>query len=177
MLSLRPCVLMLCLLLGAARGWAEEALPACPAGLTPEAVLQQLNALRAEARHCGMAARAAAPALVWDLRLAAAAEAYAGELAQRDALSHVGLRARSLRERLSTAGYLMKSAGENLAAGPERLDDVLQHWLASAAHCENLMAPELSDAGLACVAAPGRYQRFWVLLLGRGPRSSPDRSP
>jgi len=176
-MSLRPCVLVLCLLLAAARCWAEEALPACPAGLTPELVLQRLNALRAEPRPCGGAERAAAPALRWDLRLAAAAEAYAGELAQRDTLSHVGLRAHSLRERLSAAGYLMSSAGENLAAGPESLDDALQIWLASAAHCQNLMAPELVDAGLACVAAPGRYQRFWVLHLGRSPRSSPDRSP
>jgi len=166
-----------CLAFWALAATAQGEAPACPAGLTPEVVLQRLNALRAEPRHCGAAARAAALALRWDLRLAAAAEAYAGELAQRDAISHVGSQGRSLRERLGAAGYLMSSVGENLAAGPEQLDDALQIWLASAAHCQNLMAPELVDAGLACVAAPGRYQRFWVLLLARSPRSSPDRSP
>lgn len=170
-------VLLLCLLLGALRAWGQEEARACPAGLDSTTVLQRLNALRAEPRACGSSERAAAPALRWDERLARSTEVYAGELAQRDTLSHVGLRARSLRERLAAVGYLMSSAGENLAAGPESLDDALQIWLASPAHCENLMAPELVDAGLACVAAPGRYQRFWVLHLGRSPRSSPDRSP
>jgi len=166
-----------CLAFWALAATAQGEAPACPAGLTPEVVLQRLNALRAEPRHCGAAARAAALALRWDLRLAAAAEAYAGELAQRDAISHVGSQRRSLRERLSATGYLMSSAGENLAAGPESLDDALQHWLSSPAHCDNLMAPDLPDLGLACAAAPGHYQRFWVLLLARSPRSSPDRSP
>lgn len=157
----------LCLAFWALGAAAQGEAPTCPAGLTPEVVLQRLNALRAEPRSCGSSARAAAPALRWDERLARSAEVYAGELAQRDTLSHLGLRARSLRERLSAAGYPMRSAGENLAAGPERLDAALLVWLDSPAHCDNLMAPDLIDAGLACVAAPGRYQRFWVLHLGR----------
>ncbi|MEJ6001573.1 CAP domain-containing protein [Paucibacter soli] len=156
-----------CLAFWALGAAAQGEVPACPVGLTPAAVLQRLNALRAEPQPCAGAGRPAAPALRWDLRLAGAAEAYAGELAQRDAISHVGRQGRSLRERLGAAGYLAQAAGENLVAGPESLDEALQHWLASPAHCRNLMAPDLFDAGLACVAAPGKYQRFWVLLLGR----------
>ena len=62
----------------------------------------------------------------------------------------------------------MRLAGENLAAGPDSLDEALAQWLASPAHCDNLMAAEFEDMGLACVSGPGRYERYWVLHLGRG---------
>lgn len=158
----------LCLHMCAACAQAQPS--ACVMDLAPALVVKRLNALRAQPQACGDVPQPAAPALRWDERLAQSAQAYARELAQRDALSHEGARAAGLRERLAAEGYLMSSSGENLAAGPLSLDEALQHWMASATHCENLMAPAFADVGLACIAAPGRYQRFWVLHLGRGPR-------
>ena len=71
----------------------------------------------------------------------------------------------SLRTRLRAAGYAMKLSGENLAGGPETLDEALAQWLDSPAHCENLMLAEFQEFGLACVPGPGRFQRYWVLHL------------
>jgi len=165
-------LLALQLLLGAGCAAAVAAAPdggsgACPDGLEAEEVLRKLNALRASARSCGTLALPAAATLRWDARLVASSQRYAQELARRDSLSHEGQQSRSLRERLSGAGYRMRLAGENLAAGPETLDEALAQWLSSPDHCDNLMAADFEDVGLACVAAGGRYERFWVLHLGR----------
>ncbi|MCY4755818.1 CAP domain-containing protein [Pelomonas aquatica] len=157
--------------------------PAAPdGGCQPElqAAAAVLNALRAQARQCGGHVWPAAPALRWQAVLGESARRHALELARRDRIEHVGEAGQSLRARLHEAGYLQRLAGENLAGGPETLDEALAQWLASATHCENLMAAEFQDFGLACVTGPGHWQRYWVLQLaapaGRPEfRSNPDR--
>lgn len=165
---------LLPLLLGltAAAALAQEGCP--PSG---EAALARLNALRAQPQACGERVWPAAAALRPSAALAASAHRHAVELAARDRLDHVGAGGTSLRTRLREAGYAMRTAGENLAGGPETLDEAIAQWLASAAHCENLMAPDFQDFGLACVSGAGQLQRYWVLQLAAParPRSSPDR--
>jgi uncharacterized protein YkwD len=145
-------------LFGLAVHAADECQPAA------EAALRALNALRAEAQSCG----AAVPALNWDPRLAESARLYAQELARREVLTHEGQHIRSLRERLRGQGYPFRLAGENLAAGPASLDEVLAQWLGSPAHCKNVMSAGFADAGLACALDAGKAKPFWVLHLGRG---------
>lgn len=145
-----------------------------------EAVIAALNAVRAKPQHCGARLWPAVAALNANAVLEAAAQRYARELARRDRIDHVGEAGSSLRARLHEAGYVLRVAGENLAGGPETLDEALAQWLASPAHCENLMGAEFQDFGLACVTGPGQWQRYWVLQLAApaGPaplRSSPDR--
>lgn len=141
-----------------------------------------LNALRAQARSCGGRVLPAAPPLRWLPLLDDSAQRQARDLATRDRLDHVGAAGASLRSRLREAGYPMRVAGENLAGGPETLDEVLAQWLASPAHCENLMAADVQEFGLACANGSGALQHYWVLHLaaplpGDRPRSSPGRSP
>lgn len=146
-------------------------LTACAAAAEPTcqpdeaAALAALNALRAQARQCGATSWPAAPALRAHPLLAGTAHRYAQELAARDRIDHVGAAGDSLRARLRESGYVMRLSAENLAGGPETLDEALAQWLASPAHCENLMLAEVQDVGLACVSGPGRLQRYWVLHL------------
>lgn len=144
--------------------------PSAPADCQPETarLLERISQLRAQARRCGADLLPAAAPLQWSEALQRSALRYAQELARRDLISHQGEQSAGLRERLHAAGYRLRSAAENLAAGPVDLDEALDQWLASPTHCENLMAPQFEDLGLACVAAPGRYGRFWVLHLGQG---------
>jgi uncharacterized protein YkwD len=140
-----------------------------------DAVLQ-LNLLRARSTACAGQRVAAAPALRWDDHLAASAQAYAHELALRKQLSHDGVAAPRLRDRVRAAGYRMRLAGENLAMGPVRIDELMAMWMASPEHCANLMEPRFVDVGLAC--APGQgdgmgEEAFWVLHLGRGQQDGP----
>lgn len=158
--------------------------PECPplGGSAIETAVQALQAVRAQARRCGDRIWPAAAPLVAEPHLAGAAQRYAEELARRDRIDHVGEAGASLRRRLHEAGYVLRQAAENLAGGPESLDEALAQWLASPTHCENLMAPEFREFGLACATGPGRLQRYWVLQLAEpvaplAVRSSPDRSP
>ena len=130
-----------------------------------DATQTALNALRARAQQCGENVWPAAPVLRSNPVLAASARRYAQELAARDRIDHIGAAGTSLRTRLRDAGYAMRLSGENLAGGPETLDEALAQWLASPAHCENLMLADFQEFGLACVTGPGRYQRYWVLHL------------
>jgi uncharacterized protein YkwD len=136
-------------------------------------LLGQLNALRSQGQSCGEVPMPAAPPLRWESRLARSAQSFATELAQRDVLSHVGANGGGLRERFKRSGYLIARAGENLAAGQDEWDEVLQVWLNSAVHCDNLMQPEFRDVGLACSVGPGAYQRYWVMHLGRSVSNFP----
>jgi uncharacterized protein YkwD len=163
------------LLLGLALLAPAAAQDGCQPG--EASVLEVLNALRARPRACGEHVWPAAAPLRGSPLLAQSARRYAQELAARDRLDHVGAAGTSLRMRLREAGYPTKSAGENLAGGPESLDEALAQWLASPVHCDNLMAPDFQEVGLACVEGPGRLQRYWVLQLAVPLRSSPGRSP
>lgn len=128
--------------------------------------VEQINAQRAAGAACAPAVPDAQQ-LEWDPRLAATALAQATDLALRDTLSHRDARQRTLKERLQASGYPLRVAGENLAAGQSQFEGALSAWLASAGHCANLMQPQYSDVGLACVQRRGsRYERFWVAHLG-----------
>ncbi|MBT9458345.1 MAG: CAP domain-containing protein [Burkholderiaceae bacterium] len=153
--------LLLCLAAPLALG---EPTP-CSAMNTQAEALRQLNDLRVRGASCGNSAFAAAPPLRWEERLAQSARGYARELAERDELSP--LRHSVLRERFRGAGYRLRLAGENLAAGPEQVDELLALWLASPAHCANLLEPRFVDIGLACVPGRASGEPFWVLHLGR----------
>ncbi len=152
-----------CLLLGLAALAPARAQESCQP--SEAAVLAALNAFRAQPQACGERAWPAVAPLHANPLLAESARRYALELSRRDRLEHVGAGGTSLRTRVREAGYLMKSAGENLAGGPETLDEAMAQWLASPAHCENLMAPDFQEFGLACAVGSGRLQRYWVLHM------------
>lgn len=142
---------------------AASAAPSCQPDA--EAALRSLNALRAQPQTCGARLWPAAPPLQWQATLGESAKRYATELAARDRLSHVSASGATLRTRLREVGYLMRKSGENLAGGPETLEEAMGLWLVSPEHCENLMQPDFQEVGLACETGPGQLQRYWVVQL------------
>ncbi len=158
-----------CLVAGLVAGLASAAAAQeAPApGCEPDVqqALALANALRQEARRCGARAFEAARPLRWNAALQQSAQRFAAELAARGELSHQGLSSPTLRERVRDTGYTLRAVGENLAAGPLGLDEAFSLWASSEEHCANLMRADFEELGLACVAASGRYERFWVLHL------------
>jgi uncharacterized protein YkwD len=57
--------------------------------------------------------------------------------------------------------------GENIAYGPANAEEVVQGWLASAGHCENLMGERFAEMGLGYAAgrSAARHGLYWVQLL------------
>jgi uncharacterized protein YkwD len=139
----------------------------CQDKVVVEQVLNYVNKLRAQGHACGQSSFEPALPLRWEQRLEQTAQGHAAELAQGDQINHLAANGLTLRDRLRLNGYLAMRVGENLAAGQESLDEVLQTWSSSSKHCENLMQPAFKDVALVCASGPGKYGRYWVLNLGR----------
>lgn len=170
--------LALCLagaVLTASEAVAEEPV-ACGATLTPDDVLRRLNDARARGRTCRPAGeRVTGAPLAWSSSLAAAALVQAREMALLNRMGHRDSENRGLGERLRSLGYRFSAAAENVAVGYPSLDEVVDAWLESEGHCENLMNAAVLELGLACIdgsAAGAREERrFWTLVLGAPPRT------
>ncbi len=162
-------------LIGCAAAGAAGGRPGTPPALArcdlPElslAVLARANAARAAGADCGTAGRfASAPALRWNVQLAAATDGHAQDMAAVGEISHTGSDGRTMRERVDAAGYAWSALGENVAAGEPTVERAIDGWLASSAHCANILNPKFKDIGVACVVgAPGaRYRSYWAMTL------------
>jgi uncharacterized protein YkwD len=67
---------------------------------------------------------------------------------------------------LHHVGYQEELVGENIAYEPKSAEEVVQGWLDSPGHCENIMDPRFAEMGIAYAA--GRASRrglYWVQLL------------
>lgn len=141
--------------------------PSC-GGLHPSEVLQRVNEARTRRQQCGGKVVPAAPALRWDAALYKAATGHSLDMAQRNYFDHRSPEGQQVRQRVNRNNYKFKVVGENLAGGDESVAEVVQGWLDSPEHCENMMNPEFIDVAVACVAQPGTtYGTYWTMLLGR----------
>jgi uncharacterized protein YkwD len=126
-------------------------------------MLAAVNSARATARSCGGTWYAAAPALVWNAKLAQAAAAHSHDMAGNNFLSHTGSNGSTLDYRVDATGYMAIAWGENIAGGPTTVDAVVSGWLASAGHCANIMNSTFRDFGAACARNDAAaYQRYWT---------------
>lgn len=128
--------------------------------------LQLINEARARGAHCGAQSFGPAPPLTLSGTLASVALGHAADMAVHDYFEHQDLSGLSPADRVRAAGYQEKLVGENIAYGPKSVEEVVQGWLASPDHCENIMDPRFAQMGIGL--APGRASRrglFWVQLL------------
>ncbi len=155
----------------------EAAAPSqCEAAPSPDDVLRRLNEARLRGALCHQSGDVAVAApLEWSARLAAVAAAQAQDMAQLNHMGHRDSQNRGLTERLAAMGYRFSAAAENIAVGYPSLDAVVDAWLDSEAHCDNLMSAKVRELGLACsdsraAGDPGEF-RYWTLVLGAPPRA------
>jgi uncharacterized protein YkwD len=126
-------------------------------------VLQLVNVARAKPRHCGSMAISAAPPLHLNDPLNRAAMAHAQDMLRYDYFEHAGHDGSNPGQRAAEAGYSYRIIGENIASGPETPQEVVQGWLASPGHCQNLMDSRFADMGIAyAVSRSGEPRIYWV---------------
>lgn len=67
----------------------------------------------------------------------------------------------------SLAGYSGGLIGENIAAGQDGVDKVVDGWLASPGHCANLMNPGYRELGAAYATDPKSDAGiYWTAMFG-----------
>jgi uncharacterized protein YkwD len=130
---------------------APVALPARgDAASVSRTILDLVNAARAAGRHCGAKYFAPVGPLAIDPALTRAASEHSRDMAAHDAFDHRGHDGSTPAVRIERAGFgAHRLVGENIAAGAMTPDEVTQGWLASPAHCENIMDARFTLIGIA----------------------------
>ena len=133
-----------------------------------EAILQQVNAARAKGGTCGRRAMPAAPPLVWNGALYAAAAKHSRDMAADNYFDHKDSQGRHVGERVDAEGYRWHAVAENIAGGDRSVDSVVRGWLRSPVHCESMLDAQYADVGVACVAMPmTEWGTYWTMVLAR----------
>jgi uncharacterized protein YkwD len=128
--------------------------------------LQLVNDVRARGARCGEKSFGPAPPVKLSGPLAEVALGHANDMALHDYFEHQDLTGHSPADRVRAIGYRETLVGENIAYGPQSAEEVVQGWLESPGHCENIMDPRFSEMGLAFSAGQAsRHGLYWVQLL------------
>lgn len=150
-------------------GTAGDPAPPPFTPISPPSVLEQLNVVRA---------REGRPPLREDFRLTAAAEDRIEDMLELAYWDHQAPDGRSPFAWVRLRGYQYQRVGENLAAGFETAELLVQSWMESKGHRENILESEFIDVGIAVV--PGSTTRrasghSVVVIFGRERIAEPIR--
>ena len=86
-------------------------------------------------------------ALAWDSALAELAQAHSIDMASGGALGHIGSDGRNPADRKRDAGFIC-GIGENVAVGPDDAKFIVEAWMASEGHRENILGSRWAKTGV-----------------------------
>ncbi|WP_327302656.1 sigma-70 family RNA polymerase sigma factor [Streptomyces sp. NBC_01298] len=113
--------------------------PAPPGGSTAAQVISLVNSERAKA-GCGP--------LKEDAQLRTAAQGHSDDMARRDFFSHTNPDGADPGQRTTAAGYRWSTYGENIAMGQRTAAQVMDSWMKSQGHRENILNCSFKDIGV-----------------------------
>jgi uncharacterized protein YkwD len=146
--------------------------PRSQAPMLASRTLELVNAVRARGARCGERSFAPAPPVRLSGTLDHVALGHALDMADHNYFEHEDRAGHSPADRVRAVGYQEKLVGENIAYGPKSADEVVQGWLDSPGHCENIMDPRFAEMGIAYAAGhASRHGLYWVQLLA-APRAA-----
>jgi uncharacterized protein YkwD len=178
-MRLLPLLLLLALPLPAPAGEtgaAEAPAIAVAAEITPDTILENLNRKRTD---LGL------PPFRRDFRLDDAAEDRLGDMIEMRYWSHRAPDGRTPFTWMTARGYRYMRAAENLAAGFDTPSLLVDSWMESPGHRDNVIQPDFVDVGIAVLEGSTVSRsagRSVVVLFGREliaapikPRAASDR--
>jgi stress response protein SCP2 len=110
--------------------------------------------------------RAGLRALVFDPRLAAAAQAHSEHMAAAGFFAHESPDGRQAWDRVAAAGYQYAKVAENIAAGQPSPAEVVAGWMDSPGHRKNILDSDVTQIGVGR-ADGGSYGVYWTQVFGR----------
>jgi uncharacterized protein YkwD len=137
--------------------------------------LQLVNKIRAKGARCGTELYGPAAPVTPSGTLDGVAFGHADDMATNNYFEHKDLEGKTPSDRVRATGYQEKLVGENIAYGPKSVDEVVQGWLDSPGHCENIMDPRFVEMGLGYAAShDSKHALYWVQVLAT-PRNLASR--
>lgn len=101
------------------------------------------------------------------MQLNSAAQAHAWDMASQNYFSHISMDGRTTWQRIYGAGYVFRTAGENIAAGYATPAAVVAGWMSSTAHRANILNASFYDIGVGYAYNPGAsFDHYWVQDFG-----------
>jgi uncharacterized protein YkwD len=98
-----------------------------------------------------------------------AAQGYALLMAETNSFSHVGPDGSAPWDRMQAQGFTWQAAAENIASGQTSIAQVMNEWIESPGHYENLMDPRMQRVGFGyAVDSATGTRTYWVQDFGRG---------
>jgi uncharacterized protein YkwD len=106
-----------------------------------------------------------------DSQLSQAAQLHTESMVTDDFFSHYGVDGSSPFERIQDTGYQYTTAAENIAAGYQTPEAVVEAWMGSAGHRANILNPDLTEIGvgyeyLANDTGSINYNSYWTTTFG-----------
>jgi uncharacterized protein YkwD len=123
-----------------------------------QAVIDLTNAERAKGEK-------KLPPLKMNPKLMEVARKHAENMAAQDKLEHV-LDDKKPGDRLKAAGYKYRAVGENIALGGTGVADVVEGWMGSKIHRDNILKPDYTEIGVG-VAKNAKGDPYWVQVFGK----------
>ena len=99
------------------------------------------------------------------------AQRYAQQMAEEDFFAHEAPDGSTLAQRIAAVDYAYRVVGENLAAGYTSPQAVVDNWMQSPEHRENMLNCQFEDIGVGYYFLeqdPGQemWNHYWVQVLG-----------
>ena len=147
---------------GAVLGWMLVGLPACEdATAVPDCNEEQDDETCAVFRLVNEARiDAGLQPYAWDVDLAVSAQLHAQDMVDNDYFDHASLDGRSFSDRAKEAGYDAFPSGENIARGQQDAEQVMDSWMNSPGHRNNILSDGSNEIGV------GLVDTTWVQVFG-----------
>ena len=131
-------------------------------------VFNLVNSKRASGAICGGKPMPVVPPLKLNQLLTNAARNHSLDMAVKNYFSHVSLDGRTFVNRISSAGYTSyRALGENIAAGYNTASSVMNGWMTSPGHCNNIMSPNYKEIGIGyAFDSTSTYDHYWTQDFG-----------
>ena len=128
-----------------------------PAAWTLDEAVADLNAYRAQ--------HGLRPVSL-NVKLNAASDAHAQDLAIHGIASHEGTDGSTHGQRVKREGYRFTVAAENVATGQKSWPEVFKAWQDSEGHNRNLLLADATEFGISLVYEPDTlYTTYWAMLM------------
>jgi uncharacterized protein YkwD len=126
-------------------------------------VIELVNRMRVKGAKCGSRYYRGTRPVVWNDTLGKVSLKHSLDMAGKENLGHAGTDGSGPGERIARFGYKWMIYGENVGEGYLTPEEVVNGWLRSQGHCENIMNPAFKEAGAAF--AKGTRRIYWTLVL------------
>lgn len=107
-----------------------------------------------------------------NVQLNKSAQAHSEDMALRDFFSHTGSNGTAIGDRAKAAGYKYSYIGENIGAGQATAQDIVQRWMNSPSHKDQILNPNYREIGVgyfyhANDTGTVNYQHYWTVDFGK----------